>query len=64
MHYGGVAEDLYLGSSCLTIDQLKVGQGIRDWFTLLKDNIVVGKIQVQSTYIRESGPNTDYYDTL
>ena len=59
-----MAEDLYLGSCRLTIDQLKTGSGIRDWFTLLKDNLIVGKIQIQSTYNREDGPNIDYFDSL
>jgi len=57
-------EDLYIGGCSLTVDQLKVGMGIRDEFTLLKDFSVVGMILIQSNFTRAAPLMIDYFDVL
>lgn len=40
----GKIQDVYLGSSALSVDQLKIGDGVICSYDLLKDNHKVGKI--------------------
>ena len=42
---------MYLGSCVLTLDQVKIGNGVHETFDLLNDNERVGKIQIQTNYI-------------
>ena len=58
----GFLEDVYLGSCKLTYDQLKIGTGIKERFSLLRDNQVVGSILLARKYMPDEEP--DYTDIL
>ena len=55
-------QDLYLGGCSLTNDQLKVGNGVREYFSLLKDNVKVGHVLIKSTFTPDL--EEDYFDIL
>jgi hypothetical protein len=49
----GSEQEVHLGSCTITMDSLRMNSGFEEFYTLLKDNCVVGQIVLQSNYEQE-----------